>query len=130
MKLLKTHSEHELKRIKKILKKIENLRPAMQQLTDEQLQAKTAELKDRLKKETLEQILPEAFAAIREADRRVLGMEPFPVQLMGGIIMSQGRVAEMCTGEGKTLVCTLPCYLHALEGKVIVKTVFAVSGRC
>lgn len=117
MKLLKTHSEHELKRIKKTLKKIENLRPAMQQLTDEQLQAKTAELKDRLKKETLEQILPEAFAAIREADRRVLGMEPFPVQLMGGIIMSQGRVAEMCTGEGKTLVCTLPCYLHALEGK-------------
>lgn len=82
MKLLKTHSEHELKRIKKTLKKIENLRPAMQQLTDEQLQAKTAELKDRLKKETLEQILPEAFAAIREADRRVLGMEPFPVQLM------------------------------------------------
>ena len=117
MKLLKTHSEHELKRIKKTLKKIENLRPTMQQLTDEQLQAKTTELKDRLKKETLEQILPEAFAAIREADRRVLGMEPFPVQLMGGIIMSQGRVAEMCTGEGKTLVCTLPCYLHALEGK-------------
>ena len=89
----------------------------MLKLTDKQLQDKTKEFKKRLTKETLEDLLPEAFAVIREADRRVLGMEPFPVQLMGGIIMSQGRVAEMCTGEGKTLVCTLPCYLHALEGK-------------
>lgn len=117
MKLLKTHSEHELNRIKKLLKKIENLRPSMQKLTDKQLQVKTSEFRERLKKETLEDLLPEAFAAIREADRRVLGMEPFPVQLMGGIIMSQGRIAQMRTGEGKTLVCTLPCYLHALEGK-------------
>ena len=101
----------------KTLNKIEKLRPDMLKLTDKQLQNKTKEFKKRLTKETLEDLLPEAFAVIREADRRVLGMEPFPVQLMGGIIMSQGRVAEMRTGEGKTLVCTLPCYLHALEGK-------------
>ena len=117
MILFKTHSEHELRRIRKTLNEIEKLRPAMLKLTDKQLQDKTKEFKKRLTKETLEDLLPEAFAVIREADRRVLGMEPFPVQLMGGIIMSQGRVAEMCTGEGKTLVCTLPCYLHALEGK-------------
>ena len=115
--MFKSHSDREIHRVKKILKKIEKLRPVMQKLTDEQLQGKTIEFKERLKKESLEDILPEAFAAIREADRRVLGMEPFPVQILGGIIMSQGRVAEMRTGEGKTLVCTLPCYLHALEEK-------------
>lgn len=117
MKVLRSHSEQEIKRIQKILEKIEAMRPVMKELSDGALRAKTAEFRKRLKKESLEKLLPEAFAAMREADRRVLGMEPFPVQLLGGIIMSQGRVAEMRTGEGKTLVCTLPCYLHALEGK-------------
>lgn len=117
MKFLKTHSDHELKRIKKTVKQILELQPEYAQLSDEQLKSKTKEFKQRLKEESLNDLLPEAYAAIREADKRVLGMEPFPVQVMGGIIMSQGRVAEMCTGEGKTLVCTLPAYLNALTGK-------------
>ena len=100
MKFFKTHSDHELKRIKKTVKQILELQPEYAQLSDEQLKSKTEEFKQRLKEESLNDLLPEAYAAIREADKRVLGMEPFPVQIMGGIIMSQGRVAEMCTGAG------------------------------
>ena len=117
-KIFGTHSEHELKRIRPIVDKIEKLRPAMQKLTDEELRAKTAEFKERLAKgESLDDLLPEAFATVREAARRVLGMEHYRVQLIGGIILHQGRIAEMKTGEGKTLVSTLPAYLNALEGK-------------
>ncbi|MBQ8489672.1 MAG: preprotein translocase subunit SecA, partial [Pseudobutyrivibrio sp.] len=117
-KVFGTHSDRELKRIKPIVDKIEALRPEMQALTDEQLRAKTTEFKERLSKgETLDDILPEAYAVVREAGKRALGMEHFRVQLIGGIILHQGRIAEMRTGEGKTLVSTLPAYLNALEGK-------------
>ncbi|MEE3480697.1 MAG: preprotein translocase subunit SecA [Lachnospiraceae bacterium] len=117
-KLFGTHSEHELKRITPIVDKIESLRPDMQKLSDEELRAKTPEFKERLAKgETLDDLLPEAFATVREAAKRAIGMEPFRVQLIGGIILHQGRIAEMKTGEGKTLVSTLPAYLNALEGK-------------
>ena len=117
-KVFGTHSDRELKRIKPIVDKIESLRPEMQALTDEQLRAKTTEFKERLSKgETLDDILPEAYAVVREAGKRALGMEHFRVQLIGGIILHQGRIAEMRTGEGKTLVSTLPAYLNALEGK-------------
>jgi preprotein translocase subunit SecA len=124
-KVFGTHSDHELRRIKPIVDKIESLRPEMMALSDEELKAKTPEFKKRLSEgETLDDLLPEAFAVNREAARRVLGMEHFRVQLMGGIILHQGRIAEMKTGEGKTLVCTLPAYLNALEGKgVCVVTV-------
>ena len=139
-KLFGTHSEHELKRIYPIVDKIEALRPSMQALTDEQLRAKTdkieslepdfeklsdEELRDKTREfksrlaggETLDDILPEAFATVREAAKRAIGMEHYRVQLIGGIILHQGRIAEMRTGEGKTLVSTLPAYLNALEGK-------------
>ncbi|MCI8931371.1 MAG: preprotein translocase subunit SecA [Lachnospiraceae bacterium] len=117
-KLFGTHSERELKRIESIVDKIESLRPAMLQLTDEQLKDKTKEYKKRLEDgETLDDLLPEAYATVREAARRVLNMEHYRVQLIGGIILHQGRIAEMKTGEGKTLVSTLPAYLNALEGK-------------
>ena len=117
-KIFGTHSEHELKRIYPIVDKIDSLRPKMQKLSDAELRGKTQEFKDRLAKgETLDDLLPEAFAVVREAGKRVLGMEHFRVQLMGGIILHQGRIAEMRTGEGKTLVSTLPAYLNALEGK-------------
>ncbi len=117
-KIFGTHSDHELKRIMPIVDKIESLRPQMQALSDEELRAKTGEFKARLAKgETLDDILPEAYAVNREAAKRVLGMEHFRVQLIGGVILHQGRIAEMKTGEGKTLVCTLPAYLNALEGK-------------
>ena len=117
-KMFGTHSERELKRIYSTVDKIEALRPTMQALTDEELQGKTREYKSRLEKgETLDQLLPEAFATVREAAKRVLGMEHYRVQLIGGIILHQGRIAEMRTGEGKTLVSTLPAYLNALEGK-------------
>ena len=124
-KLFGTHSEHELKRIYPIADKIESYRESYGRLSDEELKGKTKEFKDRLAKgETLEDILPEAFATVREAGRRVLGMEQYHVQLIGGIILHQGRIAEMKTGEGKTLVCTLPAYLNALtEEGVIVVTV-------
>ena len=113
-KLFGTHSEHELKRIYPIVDKIEALRPSMQALTDEQLRAKTDEFKKRLADgETLDDILPEAFATVREAAKRAIGMEHYRVQLIGGIILHQGRIAEMRTGEGKTLVSTLPAYLNA-----------------
>ncbi len=117
-KLFGTHSERELKRIKPIVDKIESLRPSMQSLSDEELRGKTREFKARLADgETLDDILPEAFAAVREAAKRSIGMEHYRVQLIGGIILHQGRIAEMKTGEGKTLVSTLPAYLNALTGR-------------
>ena len=113
-----THSQRELKRIEPLVRKIEDLRPQMTGLSDEELRAKTDEFKKRLAGgETLDDILPEAYAAVREGARRALGMEPFRVQLIGGIILHQGRIAEMKTGEGKTLVATMPAYLNALEGR-------------
>ena len=117
-KVFGTHSERELKRILPIVDKIESLRDDMMALTDEQLKDKTKEYKTRLAQgETLDDLLPEAYATVREAGRRVLNMEHFRVQLIGGIILHQGRIAEMKTGEGKTLVSSLPAYLNALEGK-------------
>ncbi len=117
-KVFGTHSEHELKRIYPIVDRIEALRPEMMKLSDEELKGKTKEFKKRLENgETLDDLLVDAFAAVREAARRVLGMEHYRVQLIGGIILHQGRIAEMKTGEGKTLVSTLPAYLNALEGK-------------
>ena len=117
-KLFGTHSERELKRIAPLVDKIESLRPSMQVLSDEELRGKTKEFKERLANgETLDDLLPEAFAAVREAGKRVLNMEHYRVQLIGGIILHQGRISEMRTGEGKTLVSTLPAYLNALEGK-------------
>lgn len=117
-KIIGTYSERELKRIMPIVDRIEELEPAMQALSDAELRAKTDEFKRRLKDgETLDDILPEAFATVREASVRVLGMRHFRVQLIGGIVLHQGRIAEMKTGEGKTLVATLPMYLNALEGK-------------
>ncbi len=117
-KLFGTHSERELKRIYPIADKVEGMRDAMMALSDEELKAKTKEFKNRLADgETLDDILPEAYATVREAARRVLGMEHYRVQIIGGIVLHQGRIAEMKTGEGKTLVSTLPAYLNALEGK-------------
>ena len=117
-KIFGTHSERELKRIIPIVDQIEALRPAMQELSDEQLKAKTEEFKKRLADgETLDDILPEAFATVREAAKRVLDMEHYRVQLIGGVILHQGRIAEVRTGEGKTLVSTAPAYLNALTGK-------------
>ena len=117
-KIFGTHSSRELKRIEPLVDKIEALRPAMQALSDEELRGKTEEYKKRLTEgETLDDLLPEAYATVREAAKRVLNMEHYRVQLIGGIILHQGRIAEMRTGEGKTLVSTLPAYLNALEGK-------------
>ena len=117
-KIFGTHSERELKLINKTIDKIESLRPEMQKLSDAELREKTTEFKKRLAEgETLDDILPEAYAVVREAGKRVLGMEHYRVQLIGGTILHQGRIAEMRTGEGKTLVSTLPAYLNALEGK-------------
>ncbi len=117
-KVFGTHSDRELKRIMPLVDKVEALRPTMQALTDEQLRAKTQEYKERLAKgETLDDLLPEAYATVREGAKRAIGMEHYRVQIIGGIILHQGRIAEMRTGEGKTLVSTLPAYLNALEGK-------------
>ena len=117
-KVFGTHSERELKRIEPIVEKIESYRDTMRALSDEELRGKTKEYKKRLAEgETLDDLLPEAFATVREAGKRVLNMEHYRVQLIGGIILHQGRIAEMRTGEGKTLVSTLPAYLNALEGK-------------
>ncbi|MFG6333412.1 MAG: preprotein translocase subunit SecA [Lachnospiraceae bacterium] len=117
-KLFGTHSERELKLITPVIDRIEALRPSMQALSDEQLRDKTKEYRQRLAEgATLDDLLPEAFATVREAAVRVLGMEHYRVQLIGGMILHQGRIAEMRTGEGKTLVSTLPAYLNALEGK-------------
>ena len=116
--LFGTHSQRELRRIEPLVKKIENLRPRMQELDDDQLRGLTDIFKKRLTEgETLDDILPEAYAAVREGAKRALGMEPFRVQVIGAIILHQGRIAEMRTGEGKTLVATMPAYLNALEGK-------------
>ena len=117
-KVFGTHSQREVKRIMPLVEKTEALRPEMQKLTDEQLRDKTREYRKRLEEgATLDSLLPEAFATVREAAKRVLGMEHYRVQIIGGIILHQGRIAEMKTGEGKTLVSTLPAYLNALEGR-------------
>ena len=117
-KIFGTHSERELKRIYPLVDKVESYREAMGALSDEELKNKTKEFKERLENgETLDDLLPEAYATVREAAKRVLGMEHYRVQIIGGIILHQGRIAEMKTGEGKTLVSTLPAYLNALEGK-------------
>ena len=117
-KLFKSYSEKEVGRVMPIVEKINSLEPTVKKLTDAELRAKTDEFKSKLQKgETLDDILPEAFATVREASKRVLGMRHFDVQLIGGIILHQGRIAEMKTGEGKTLVATLPVYLNALTGK-------------
>lgn len=118
MKLFKTYSEKEVKRVKPIVDKINSLEDEMSKLKDSELRAKTEYFKKQLQEgKTLDDILPEAFAVVREASKRVLGMRHFDVQLIGGIILHQGRIAEMKTGEGKTLVATLPVYLNALEGQ-------------
>ncbi|MDR1018533.1 MAG: preprotein translocase subunit SecA [Lachnospiraceae bacterium] len=117
-KIFGTHSENELKRIYPIIDKIEALEDDYKKLSDEELKAKTTEFKERLaKEETLDDILPEAFATVREAADRAIGLRPYRVQLIGGLILHQGRIAEMKTGEGKTLVSTLPAYLNALDGE-------------
>ena len=118
MKLFKSYSEKEVKRVRPIVEKINSLEPEIRKLTDEELKAKTPYFKEQLEKgKSLDDILPEAFAVVREASKRVLGMRHFDVQLIGGIILHQGRIAEMKTGEGKTLVATLPAYLNALTEK-------------
>ena len=118
MKLFKSYSEKEVKRVMPLVNKINGLEPEMEKLSDEELRAKTDYFKKELKDgKTLDDILPEAFAVVREASKRVLGMRHFDVQLIGGIILHQGRIAEMKTGEGKTLVATLPAYLNALTGE-------------
>jgi preprotein translocase subunit SecA len=117
-KIIGTHSEREVKRVIPIVDKIEALEPDMEKLSDEELKGKTEEFKERLAKgETLDSILPEAYAVVREASKRTIGLRHFRVQLIGGVILHQGRITEMRTGEGKTLVSTLPAYLNALEGK-------------
>ena len=116
-KMFGTRSSREIKKIQPIVDKILSLEAEYKGLSEEALRGKTAEFKKRLAQgETLDDILPEAFAAVREAADRVLGMRPYPVQLIGGIVLHQGRIAEMKTGEGKTLVAVLPCYLNALTG--------------
>ena len=123
-KVFGTYSSREIKKIQPIVSKVIELESEYAKLTDEELKNKTQEFKERLKTETLDQILPEAFATVRETSWRVLGLKPYEVQIMGGIILHQGRIAEMKTGEGKTLVATMPSYLNALTGKgVIVVTV-------
>lgn len=117
-KVIGTHSEREVKRVIPIVDKIEGMEPEMEKMSDEELRAKTDEFKKRLSDgETLDDILPEAYAVVREASKRTLGMRHFRVQLIGGVILHQGRITEMRTGEGKTLVSTLPAYLNALSGK-------------
>ncbi len=117
-KLFGTRSQREVKKIQPTVDKVLSLEKEYEQLSEEALRGKTAEFKERLSKgETLDDLLPEAFAAVREASWRVLGMKPYPVQIIGGIILHQGRIAEMKTGEGKTLVAVLPCYLNALTGR-------------
>lgn len=121
-KVFGTYSSREIKKVQHIAKKVINLEKEYENLTNEELKNKTQEFKDRLKTETLNDILPEAFATVREAAWRVLGLKPYEVQVLGGIILHQGRIAEMKTGEGKTLVATMPSYLNALTGNVLVVT--------
>ncbi len=117
-KLFGSRNDRILRRLNKRVNLINKLEPEFEALSDEQLKAKTAEFRDRLEKgETLEQLLPEAFATVREASKRVLGLRPFDVQLIGGMVLNNRCIAEMRTGEGKTLTATLPCYLNALTGK-------------
>ena len=117
-KLFGTRSEREIKKLQPTVDKILAMEEDFKKLSDDALRGKTEEFKARLAAgETLDDLLPEAFAAIREAADRVLGMRPYPVQLLGGIVLHQGRIAEMKTGEGKTLVAILPCYLNALTGR-------------
>ena len=117
-KIFGTRSQREVKKLQPLVNKVLALENEYSNLSEEDLKGKTAVFKERLAKgETLDDILPEAFAAVREAAWRVLGMKPYPVQLIGGIVLHQGRIAEMKTGEGKTLVAILPCYLNALTGR-------------
>ena len=117
-KLFGTRSQREIKKIQPMVDAILALEPQYKQMSEEELRGKTQAFKDRLEAgETLDQLLPEAFAAIREAADRVIGLRPYPVQLIGGIVLHQGRIAEMKTGEGKTLVAILPAYLNALTGR-------------
>ena len=117
-KIFKSYSEKEVKRVMPIVEQINKLEPEMEKLTDKELTGKTEYFKKQLEEgKTLDDILPEAFAVVREASKRVLGLRHFDVQLIGGIILHQGRISEMKTGEGKTLVATLPAYLNALTGK-------------
>jgi preprotein translocase subunit SecA len=117
-KVVGTQNERELKRLRPLVGEVNGHEPAIQSLSEEQLRAKTAEFRERLAQgATLDDLLPEAFAVVREAGRRVLNMRHFDVQLIGGAVLHKGRIAEMKTGEGKTLVATLPAYLNALEGK-------------
>ena len=133
-KVFGTHSERELKLIRPIVDKILGMREQMTALSDDELRDNTRKFKERLANgETLDDLLPEAFATVREAARRVLNMEHYPVQLIGGIVLHQGRIAEMRTGEGKTLVSTAPAYLNALAGKgVFIVTVndYLAKARC
>jgi preprotein translocase subunit SecA len=117
-KVVGTQNERELKRLRPIVAEVGALEPAIKALSDEQLRGKTIEFRQRLANgETLADLMPEAFAVVREAGRRVLNMRHFDVQLIGGAVLHKGKIAEMKTGEGKTLVATLPAYLNALEGK-------------
>ena len=117
-KIFKSYSEKEVKRVMPLVEQINSLEESIAKLSDEELRNKTTEFKGRLANgETLDDLLPEAFAVVREASKRVLGLRHFDVQLIGGIILHQGRIAEMKTGEGKTLVATLPAYLNALSGE-------------
>src|SRR5712691_2120740 len=117
-KVIGTQNEREIKRLRPLVAEISALEPQIQPLTDEQLRGKTVEFKKRVAAgESLKDVLPEAFAVVREAGRRVLNMRHFDVQLIGGMVLHSGKIAEMKTGEGKTLVATLPAYLNALEGK-------------
>ena len=117
-KVIGSYSDRAMKKIMPIVEEINRLEDSIKSLSDSELTAKTDEFRNRVKDgETLDDILPEAFAVVREAGKRVLGMRHFDVQLIGGIVLHQGRIAEMKTGEGKTLVATLPCYLNAIEGK-------------
>src|SRR6266536_2825459 len=117
-KVVGTQNDRELKRLRPIVAEVSALEAAIEKLTDEQLRGKTIEFRQRLANgETLDEVMPEAFAVVRETGRRVLNMRHFDVQLIGGAVLHKGKIAEMKTGEGKTLVATLPAYLNALEGK-------------
>lgn len=117
-KIVGTKNERELKKLKPIVQKINSFESEIQKLSDEELSRKTIEFRERLSQGvSLDELLPEAFAVVREASRRVLGLRHFDVQLMGGIVLHQGKIAEMKSGEGKTLVATLPAYLNALTGR-------------
>ncbi|TXH50567.1 MAG: preprotein translocase subunit SecA, partial [Cellvibrionales bacterium] len=117
-KVFGSKNERTWKRLRKVVAKVNAFEPALEKLSDSELQNKTAEFRERLQKgETLDQLLPEAFACVREAARRTLGLRHFDVQMIGGMVLHSGKIAEMRTGEGKTLVATLPVYLNALPGK-------------